>query len=64
MTKPKRYFIDRDENGHWYVIDASRRSAWEKWQENYERGDVPKGADEIGGGPQLIEFSDPKHKYG
>jgi len=28
-----RVFLDRDEDGHWYTIDASCRDEWEHWQE-------------------------------
>lgn len=65
MTKPKRYFLDRDGDYHWYVIPEKHRKAWESWRDlgQYlkESWDVPKWADRIDT-PYNVTFIDPKQK--
>jgi len=31
MADMKRYFFDRDQSGHWYQVQADKRSEWNAW---------------------------------
>lgn len=59
----KRFFFDRDQSGHWYIIDNSCRDQWFEWAnlpEDDERGwDVPEYADRIDH-PTHFSFTDPQ----
>ncbi len=61
-AKVVRFFIDCDNDGHWYLIDASKRALWNKWlgldSENEESWNTPFFARRIDR-PQDVEFSEP-----
>jgi hypothetical protein len=62
--KEERYFLDRDNSSHWYLIPVSKADAWYKFSaidEDDPRGwKVPKWAKPIGGSPTMVTFTDPK----
>ena len=31
--EPTRYFLDRDGDGHWYLVQAKFRAEWHTWEE-------------------------------
>lgn len=54
------YFLDNDDNGHWYLIPAERREEWVRWS-NTGWDWEDDFADEannwlINGGPSSITF--------
>ncbi len=57
----KRYFIDSDDSGHRYLIEADHKAEWDAWlslPENDERAwDAPAFAMRIDG--SLVEFENP-----
>lgn len=59
----KRYFIDRDESGHAYLVNADSRDEWNRW---VDLGDSPDGwdtppyAERLGYHPAWVEFENPK----
>lgn len=60
-----RYFFDKDNSGHDYIVRADRRSEWEAWlklPEDDERSwDVPDGlAERCGCHPSSYTFTDVK----
>lgn len=56
----KKYFLDQDDSGHWYLVESAHRADWESWLELDEDDkvswDPPEFAIRIGGGPQQIDF--------
>jgi hypothetical protein len=62
--KPRRYFIDHDESGHWYVIPLAKAEAWEErcqWEEEEDERawDTPEWLQPIDGHPNSITFENP-----
>jgi len=63
MAKTKdRYFLSKDNSGHWYLVQADKRKKWEAWcdlDEDDERSwEAPEFARRIDGHPSLVTFSD------
>lgn len=60
----ERFFLATDNSGHWYIVPASKRRAWEKWadlDEDDERSwESPKFAQAVGGSYTLVTFENPK----
>ena len=56
--KADRYFLDQDDDCHWYLIKAANRSEWLRWRESGSES-VPAYATQIDG-PSRIEFYEPK----
>jgi hypothetical protein len=54
-----RYFLDCDDDSHWYLVDASRRAEWEKWLNTPFYFPQPDFAEQIDG-PSRVEFENPK----
>jgi hypothetical protein len=57
----ERFFIDSDDDGHWYVVPLAQRAAWEKWcalpSTDEEAWEVPGFAERLDGGPNGITFA-------
>lgn len=57
MTK---YFLDNDDDGHWYLIPVSRSEDWQRWVDNdynWEDDFCSEASNwMIGGHPNKIEF--------
>jgi hypothetical protein len=55
-----RYFLSRDDSGHWYLVPADRRADWEPWanlDEDDEASWTPPGwARRVNGAPSQITF--------
>lgn len=68
MTHPddERYFLDRDDSGHWYLVFESHRGAWNDWRsldgDDEESWTCPKFAYRLAGGPSSVTFSKPTAK--
>lgn len=62
--KPKRYFLDQDNDGHWFLVDADKRAEWEEWVKlgpDDETGwRPPEHATELAGGPSNLVFEMPE----
>lgn len=62
----KRYFLDRDSSGHWYLVDVAHRSEWETWtnldEDDPASWDAPEYAERLPGAPCRVEFGSPKIK--
>lgn len=60
----ERYFLDTDEDGHWYVVPVSRKADWEAWQDlpedDEQTWEPPDFARQVGGAPSLVTFTDPQ----
>ena len=59
VVKFKRAFIDQVNGDRWYVVDASKRKQWDKWQEKVESGswlEVPEYAILLPGHPCNVSF--------
>ena len=59
-TNMKKLFLDKDNDCHWYIIDANKRYEWNKWL-NLNENDplswkVPSFAKEINSNPNQVEF--------
>lgn len=59
----KRYFLAQDNSSHWYIVDAAKRSDWDKWiaipEHEPASWDTPEFAIALGRGPSFVEFSNP-----
>lgn len=60
----KRYFIDSDHDGHWYIIPEANRDQWRHWlnipQHDERSWQVPEFASDLIGGPSNFTFTDPR----
>lgn len=62
-TEVDEYFcLIPDDDGHWYVIPASRKDDWWEWVEDYDNWEAPEWAKAVGGAPSGVLFS--KWKFG
>ena len=61
--KLERYFVDRDNSGHWYLIPVRARNEWNAWSDLDENDpvswDAPSCAREIDNLSHLT-FADPR----
>lgn len=55
------FFLDRDNDGHWYIVDNQRRSEWEAFlaipSNDCASWNVPDYARPVGGAPNTVAFS-------
>ena len=58
--KEKKFFLDTDGDGHWYLIEADHRKEWEEWHnlspDDETSWEAPYFAKPINGCPTQIEF--------
>ena len=54
----KEYFLDCDDDGHWYIVEESHRKDWHKWLSDYDDYDVPEYAEEIATSLCQVIFKD------
>jgi hypothetical protein len=58
----RRYFLDSDDDGHWYVIPVERHEEWKAWcdidRDDEASWEVPDFAHKLDGSPSLLTFSD------
>jgi len=61
-----KYFLDTDQNSHWYIIPTQHRAEWNDWvdldQDIPENWNVPEWARAIGGHPNQVEFENPTER--
>lgn len=55
---PVRYFLNRDESSHWYIVEELHRSDFEDWTAR-EDPDVPYYARRLNGSPSNVTFESP-----
>lgn len=61
-----RYFLDQDEDCHWYIVRDDRREEWEAWRnQDYYADDFAAYPPEnvaysIGGAPNQVTFALPE----
>lgn len=62
--KPKRYFLDCDNDGHWYLIEANRRVKWEAFIEEAapDGWELPPYATRLAGAPSNVTFEMPEEQ--
>jgi hypothetical protein len=53
-----RFYLDQDDDSHWYVIPADRATDWEDWCDSGAET-VPEWAQRVGGAHTLVTFTDP-----
>jgi hypothetical protein len=60
MPENTRYFLDRDNDGHWYLVPADKRDEWDAWTDldpdDEASWDVPEWAMSLGYAPSLVTF--------
>jgi hypothetical protein len=56
----KRFFMDQDNDCHWYIIEADKRKEWDAWlnldsddEASWNVPDFAQGIDH----PRFVEFS-------
>lgn len=56
------YFLDQDNDGHWYIIPLNKINEWNNWfnSEDYDNGIVPDYVEEVGGCPSNVIFKNYK----
>ena len=61
--QPEQFFLDCDNDGHWYVVPVKLRAEWEKWNNTpyneSEPEEPPHGVQSVGGSPALVTFTHP-----
>lgn len=66
-----RFMLTSDDDGHWYIIPADERRAFDKWVRDTGRywedpdameypGDQPEWARAVGGSVSLVTFENPE----
>lgn len=63
MSK-KRYFLDTDDSGNWYIVPVERREDFESWQNQDWQHDLsdfqpPDYAEQINGTFNYVTFTNP-----
>ena len=63
MSRHYRYFLGADNSGHWYLVDANKRTEFEVWtnlSDDDEAGwTCPEYAERINGSPAQVTFEQP-----
>lgn len=64
MKPEKRFFIDRHEDGEWYLIPQANREEWEEfrtqdWRNELSDFTVPEWATWLEFGVSSLTFTDP-----
>lgn len=62
-----RFFLDRDNDSHWYLVPAEYRKEWETWL-NLDADDegswsTPTWAQRLNGSPTQVTFELPEPAY-
>lgn len=64
MARAKRFFLDSDDSGHWYVVPLDKQEEWSVWRnipEDDERSwNAPEWAERVNGSPNRISFTNPR----
>ncbi len=59
-----RYFLDTDNDSHWFIVPLYRRKEWEAFleipSEDERSWTVPTWAIEVGGSPTTVSFAEPE----
>lgn len=59
-----RFYLARDNDGHWFVVPIANREDWRTWLDldgDDERSwTVPDFAEPVDGSPSLVSFTDPR----
>ena len=56
LTGAKKYFLDTDDDSHWYMIPADKREEWLIWHDLPEVDEEPDFAVRLNGHPNFVEF--------
>lgn len=63
---PKRYFLDQDNDSHWFLVDADRRAEWEAWcqlaDDDSQGWTPPDCATPLAGAPSNVTFEQPEEQ--
>ncbi len=58
-----RYFLGRDNSGHWYLVEETYRSLWADWvnleDDDEQAAAVPAFAKRLSQHPSHLTFADP-----
>lgn len=62
MAEPIRFYLDCDDNGQWYLIEAYHAEDFFEWlQDESNEGKTPPAfAHRVQGSPTGITFADPR----
>lgn len=56
------YFLDSDNDGHWFIVPLSKNEEWDKWQDidcdDEARWTVPNFAIPVNGHPGRVIFKE------
>lgn len=55
MSDALGYYLDSDDDGHWYVVPLEQRRAFSRWLDCPD-SDPPPGVVDIGGSPSMVIF--------
>ena len=57
----KKFFMDQDDDAHWYLVDNAVRDAWFAWlkipSDDERAWTPPEGAERLHGPPSMILFT-------
>lgn len=56
------FMLVQDDSSHWYVIPTATLAHWTAWldSDSAQLGDVPDYAEQVGGSPALVQFTEYK----
>lgn len=57
-TPDTRYCLDNDDDGHWYLVPAEAKNAFNAWI--YEDASEPAGVVRLAGHPNNVTFTVPE----
>lgn len=59
----ERFFLDRDNDGHWYIVPVAIKDIWDDWcdldSDDEAAWTVPEGVTRVPGNPRLVTFTNP-----
>jgi len=62
-----RYFADRDNSGHWYVVEENHRQEWGDWkaldEDDPASWNVPDCAYRLNGSINQLTFASPQAPF-
>jgi hypothetical protein len=58
MTEKKRYLLNRDDDGHWYLLAEEDAEAFSAYV--YEEGPEPASMQRLAGHPNNVTFEAPQ----
>lgn len=60
----EKFFLDQDDDGHWYVVPVNKMPEWDDWlnldPDDPKSWSMPTFVNYVGGSPSLVTFTNPE----